>query len=389
MNKKTLSRERGQFLVLFVVMLLALLAMLAFVLDGGNVYAKRRSAQNAADAGALAGARTLCLTKDQTQAESKAKLYAEVYNGPTVSTVSVGTEVVTVTAQITFDSFFAHLIGIPVLQAQATAAAGCFNPTFGSVLPVAWACRPPIKGVASTSKDCQEQAISQDKLKQYIKNPPAPGTIYPELYVIMDSVSTPDDLAEICASAGGWLQCDLDGDGDDDLIANGDRAWLDLNGGGGGASDLIKWIHNGFPGKIYRHTWLGGQSGVANSVFQAVGDMAGRLFAIPVFNFICDKYPDPKCAGNVHPSDVIIDSAGGNYYYHVIAFAAFYVTCVDAPSVPGPECPGHKYARDLKTLKANTKTIEGYFVYGILPDLGGGSPGTGLDLGAYTLKLIR
>ena len=371
-------------------MMIALLAMLAFVLDGGNIYAKRRTAQNAADAGALAGARTLCITKDQNLAEFMAKQYAEVYNGPTVATALASTQVVSVTTQITFNSFFAHIIGIPILQAQATAAAGCMNPTSAtSVLPVAWACRPPINGTGSTSSDCEEQVITEDQLKQYLANPPPPGTIYPELYTIMDSTSTPDDLSEICMSQGGWLQCDMDGDGEDDLVANGDRAWLDLNGGGGGASALIDWIKNGYPQVLKQHTWLGGQSGVANSVFQAVGDMVGKFFAIPVFNEICDNYPSTKCPSEVHGQDIIINSAGGNYYYHVIAFAAFYVTCVNSPGVPGPECPGHKVAKDLGLLKPNTKTIEGYFVNKILPNLGGGGSGTGLDLGAYTVKLIR
>jgi len=57
--------------------------------------------------------------------------------------------------------------------------------------------------------------------------------------------------------------------------------------------------------------------------------------------------------------------------------------------VPGPECPGHKVARNLGVIKANAKTIEGYFVIGSLPDLGGGAPGSGLDVGTYIVKLIR
>jgi uncharacterized membrane protein len=53
------NSESGQFLVMLAVMLLALLAMLALVLDGGTLYLRRREAQNAADAGALAGARAV------------------------------------------------------------------------------------------------------------------------------------------------------------------------------------------------------------------------------------------------------------------------------------------------------------------------------------------
>src|SRR4051812_507919 len=52
-------RESGQILVVFALALFALVALLALVLDGGNVYVQRRTAVTAADAGALAGARAL------------------------------------------------------------------------------------------------------------------------------------------------------------------------------------------------------------------------------------------------------------------------------------------------------------------------------------------
>ena len=391
MNKTTKRiSERGQFIVLLAIIMVALLGVLAFVLVGGNLYFKRRVAQNAADAGALAGARALCLTKDTGQAKFMAKQYAEVHNGPTVSQVDVSEALVTVKTQISFDTFFAHVIGFPKLTAEATAVAGCLRPTSGSkILPVAWACRRSIMGGNSTSEDCQEQAITIDQLETYLENPPPPGKIYPELYVVMDSSSTPDDLADICQSVGGWLDCDLDGDGEDDLQANGDRAWLDLDGGGGGAVELRNWVKNGYPGKIEEHTWLGGQPGTAASVYQTVANHVGEIYGIPVFDALCDDYPDPKCSSKVHARDTIVNTAGGNYYYHVVAFAGFYISCVDSAGVPGPECPGHKVARNLGVIKANAKTIEGYFVIGSLPDLGGGAPGSGLDVGTYIVKLIR
>ena len=61
MNSKRNIRERGQTLVLVVLGFLAFVAVLALVLDGGNAYAAKRQAQNAADAGALAGAQYMCL----------------------------------------------------------------------------------------------------------------------------------------------------------------------------------------------------------------------------------------------------------------------------------------------------------------------------------------
>ena len=55
-------RESGQVMVLFGLSLVGLVGLLALVLDGANLYIQRRTAQNAADAAALAGTRTLAHT---------------------------------------------------------------------------------------------------------------------------------------------------------------------------------------------------------------------------------------------------------------------------------------------------------------------------------------
>jgi hypothetical protein len=52
-------REPAQVIVLFAISLVAMLALLAVALDGGTLYLQRRTAQNAADAAALAGGRAL------------------------------------------------------------------------------------------------------------------------------------------------------------------------------------------------------------------------------------------------------------------------------------------------------------------------------------------
>jgi len=53
------QRQGGQSLVFVVLAIIALIAMAGLIIDGGYAYAMRRQAQNAADAGALAGARAL------------------------------------------------------------------------------------------------------------------------------------------------------------------------------------------------------------------------------------------------------------------------------------------------------------------------------------------
>lgn len=57
--RSTPSRQRGASLVLVAVAVVALLGFAALTLDAGNLYVARNELQNAADAGALAGARVL------------------------------------------------------------------------------------------------------------------------------------------------------------------------------------------------------------------------------------------------------------------------------------------------------------------------------------------
>jgi Flp pilus assembly protein TadG len=52
-------RQSGQVIVLFAIALIAMLAMVGVAVDGGTLYVQRRTAQNSADAGALAGTRAL------------------------------------------------------------------------------------------------------------------------------------------------------------------------------------------------------------------------------------------------------------------------------------------------------------------------------------------
>ena len=78
-TQKTKS-QHGQSLVLVALMALGLFGMLALVLDGGNLYTQRREAQLAADAGALAGARTYCETENALAAQLSAEDYAVTRN---------------------------------------------------------------------------------------------------------------------------------------------------------------------------------------------------------------------------------------------------------------------------------------------------------------------
>lgn len=70
------AHERGQIVVIFAIALIALLAMVGLVLDGGSAYAQRRDQQNAADLAALAGANDYLLNSSSTAAFARARAVA-------------------------------------------------------------------------------------------------------------------------------------------------------------------------------------------------------------------------------------------------------------------------------------------------------------------------
>ena len=80
MMRRTASRGRasdGQIIVIFALGLVAMIAMVGLVLDGGSTFAQRRGQQNAADLAALAGANQYLLTGDEDLARATARDVAE------------------------------------------------------------------------------------------------------------------------------------------------------------------------------------------------------------------------------------------------------------------------------------------------------------------------
>lgn len=394
MFTKKHSSESGQTLVIVTIGLLAFLAFMALAIDGGYTWSQRRKAQSAADAGALAGTRELCISGNATAAQTAANDYAITRNGATTTSVnvSVASATVEVTANITFKTFFAHLLGRPEITAQAVAKAGCFLPgTAEGVLPIGWSCRPPLPGL-SNSPDCQQQTITEDDFRSR-----APWNVYqPELYLVMDNFNFEDDLD--CES--GVIECDLNGDGENDVLGNGDRSWLDLNGGGGGSDELRDWIVSGFAPELTTHTWVPGQTGTANNVFQAAATRVGDIVVLPVFDMFCTGDMDgAECATRVHTGappltgtvDTIVPMTGSSTNVHIISFSGFGISCVKSPGVAGT-CPAWQRFMDLNagipTINNSFKSIEGYFIRGFVPGVGAGEPGIP-DGGVYVLLLTK
>jgi hypothetical protein len=136
------KREDGQSLVLVALSLIVLLGMLGLAIDIGRGYAARRRMQNAADAGALAGAWLMAKGGTDSQIASVVHQYTQVENGagsyvanylPGMQAVGGGSVPanatgVRVVASITIPTYFASLLGLNQISASSNAAAGGYSP---------------------------------------------------------------------------------------------------------------------------------------------------------------------------------------------------------------------------------------------------------------------
>ena len=122
MLKEILRLEHGQDVVIFALALPVLIGMLALVLYGGFAYAQRRRMQTAADAAALAGARAMGLGNGSAHINQVVTQYALNNGAASASWQYINDDNgIRMTAQRTFNTFFAGLAGVPTMTAAATA----------------------------------------------------------------------------------------------------------------------------------------------------------------------------------------------------------------------------------------------------------------------------
>ena len=384
--------ENGQVLPLVVVSFFVIIAMVALIIDGGAVMSNRRTAQAAADAGALAGAQRACLGFNDAQ--SVAVYYATVNNDATTAVATVDGKQVTVYTTVEHPSFFARIFGDPTLEANAEAIAGCYGVKGKAVIPVSWACYPNDGGPFPSAYGCKMQTlnwksvgplvdpdwdpsserVSTLSISDYAGNSKtykmsgtnivdaATSKIPPEqIYIIFDG-------DKIC---GGGTICDLDGDGKDDILVGGDRGYLYLDDiSTHNLKDYIDLSNI----SIDSHIWLSGKSGKDVALINKMVDRnySGRVVMIPVYNTLCDDKPstNPACGTVAHASppwpsfsgtDNLSEIRNQSPYYHIVAFAPFYISCVSTSG----NCPGYIYADKIingNSWKDNEPVIEGYFI---------------------------
>ena len=404
--------EKAQVLPFVVVALIVMIGFAALIIDGGSIMLNRRTAQAAADAGAMAGAWELCYSTGADPLDV-ARSYALMNEAATVN-AQLDNGLITVNTSVINNSFFAKIFNVNTLDASAEAIAGCFSPDGNFMLPIAWSCRPSLgeEDPFDPGVDCLMQALDWDGLlKPLVEGPPPSTIVIPDnggdsyemdgdsivkagtndppkqIYIVMDKIAVNEETyckEDLDPEDDGYdtaIICDLDGDGKNDIEGGGNRGWLDLDNGGGGASDLIDWIENGLDFPIDTHTWLSGQTGAITSVYESIKDYRqGDVVLIPIFNAVCDD-SDPiannACMEAAHlnppfeeePPSGDIDNAGQAPKFHVIAFNPFYISCVH--TFQFDDCPGFALAQAMNMdpnppyksfIGDNIQSIEGYFL---------------------------
>ena len=284
-------------LVIGALVLVVLVVMVALTVDVGNAYAQRRMAQNAADAAALAGARALALGEDP---ESPAEEYAVTRNGATGFACEVQGSHMVVTVTKVFPTFFAPVFGVSEMTVTTVADAAYESPGGwqGDLMPMTVHADAVVKGWSLYIWD-------DDKV------PSEPGS---------------------------------------GIVADGQRGWLNFNGGSVGASEIVGWVTNGYDGEITFPMWINGSPGTKTTALHAMQDTRlHTVVYVPIYN----TTRSPGQAGN------------GQLDYRIVTVGAFYVEQV--------------------VDRGNPKYVKGRFLDYVASQYGGGT----IDVGLRVVSLKR
>jgi hypothetical protein len=386
--------EAGQVIPLVVMMLFAIIAMTALILDGGSVLSNRRTAQAAADAGALAGAKRAC--SGHSDGIVVAETYAYNNGATTASATVVGTEV-TVHTTVENPSYFAKIFGVETLQASAEAMAGCYGVSGKAVMPMAVECRERAVGQEDIpfpeEYGCQMQTLSWDLLGPLLDGEVSSVLIggvhyYLEGTDILDSDDKPPGQIYVLGGNDKVLTYNLEGG--EVKTWGGDRGWVYLDQG-----KKPKDVIGEGPNANYNlnpHTWLTGDPGNMAANYGKMGDFVGEVVLVPLYNYVCSKGPSGEnhtCVTEAHASpwpsgedDFSKMDKTNKRNYHIVTFQPFYITCIDKKG----NCPGFELALELGVVDKKDGVIEGFFLsdYPVSPD---SSQNCDINLGNCTISL--
>lgn len=306
MNTQThLRNEQGQALIQFALMFMVLLMFVAIAIEAGSVYAARRQLQNAADAGALAAARELCLGRGAQSAIDKGMDFMR-RNGLNnadlaMSTISIQGHRVTVTARTNASVMLGRVFGwggeTGTVEVGATAKAACGAADSACGL---W----PLALEAGLFRDAQcGQSV----------------VIWDADYDKVEAKCTINGVARPLCDC---YICDLDGDGSDDftVVTSVSRGWMDFpepppneqvyvdpcKANGCGAAELACRLRSDYGGRIKLPACIPGLRGIKAGVKDDVNSRSGQTVAVPLYTAI-NCASGSNCSGQEAQSYYVSD----------------------------------------------------------------------------------
>ncbi len=343
------NNEKGSILVYFALFLVVLIGFAAIALDGSNAYVQQRRAQDAADAAALAGARTLALGGSSSAIDSSVKQLAISNGAQNVTWQFIeGGKGVGVTTEISFETAFARVFGIETMTAKAYAEASFgAAQTAGNLLPMIAPCAEYAYGdkVRLWDKDSHSDNDGSGDDKHH-GNDDGSGD---DKHHGNDDGSGDDKHDGDDDGSGDDDKHHGDDDDDHDDEAPGNFGWLDWDGGSPSTPELAENIrHPEHSGSWSIGDWIPGGPGVKNSsqVIAALNTWIGKHVTIPLYDDV---------TGN-----------GNNAQYHVCGFGEFVIIDYN--------------------FHGSDKYVEGYFVQALKP---GSDVGPDHDYGVSLLHLSK
>lgn len=298
LSARVSQAERGQTMIQLALMLVVLLGLAALAIDLGSGYLERRRMQNAADAGALAGAYSLCKAEPVDVAKAKAVEYMKK-NGVKAADIAAGDVTisggeVSVVAKANVATSLAGPLGFTPLNVGATSAATCGAAKSACGL---WP-------IAIALDDFPKDPCGVDKNKDII--------------IWGDGKIGECKIYEVPHPTCDCYKCEWKGK-PISIVTTTSRGWLDFTGSvdpiyydpyasnGCGAQEAKDRIDYGSIAPISVPYCVAGKRGVAASVLMAAGDHPNELVRIPLFDGTCEP-TDNHCSGS--------DADG----YHITAF---------------------------------------------------------------------
>lgn len=357
-------REQGQVIVLMAIAMVAILAMVALVVDGGNTFSQQRMTQNATDSAANAGATVIAknlLTGTETDAAVHAavlaaaaanqttvvdmqytdvagNLIAVVVGSAPTTAIPANAAGVKVSGQRTFDAFVSRIIGIDsfTTTTDATAAAG----SLVGVCPAEAGCSVWPVTVPVTTFLCDANGDLQPQSGPWLTN----GTIV--------------ELG-LCRAGPGNV------------------GWLDFHPPSGGASELADTIIYPDNDDITVPDWyFVAETGNVNSiqVEDALRTYRDDLVLIPLFLDTCNVDPGDGPSG---PLDCPSGQRGNgqNLYYLFQAYAGFRLC--------GPETLGCDEFDRLDGTALDLDVSQGAYLVGTPSECSSGNGPTGCFFGRF------